>query len=67
MTTNEKIEQLRQEVREANEKWKKTIDEITNQLDYKSGSIFSYNGDRLMMFVDGIEETSEMVLNNPKN
>ena len=62
-----KIEQLRTEVIEANEKWKNTIDEITNQLDYKNGSIFSYNRDRLMMFVDGIEETSEMVLNNPKN
>lgn len=50
MTTAEKINALKQKSAKLTEELTNEINEITNELPYKEGSIFSYNFDRLKQF-----------------
>ena len=64
MTVQQEIAELRTEVNKISDQWINEISNITNSLDYRNGSRFSYNIDRLKNFV---KELNEFEIIEPTN
>jgi hypothetical protein len=53
---NQTIDQLKQDVLQKASEWQSLIDNITNSLDHKNGSNFSFNSDYLKQFTQHLNQ-----------